>query len=91
MINGLIVPIMLFAKQNMQNRVTLKWQTLFRHQFNVTQQPVSLSIMTQSTCEEYKDDYTQKSAILPPLQNRTQKTTPGGMGASASQAQDTLY
>ena len=86
MINGLIAPIMLFAKQNMQNRVTLKWYTLFRHQFQVLP-----DISMSHTCEEYKDDYTQKSAILPPLQNRTQKTTPGGMGASASQAQDTLY
>ena len=82
MIDRLIAPIMLFAKQNMQNRVTLKWYQQFQ---------VLPDISMSHTCEEYKDDYTQKSAILPPLQNRTQKTTPGGMGASASQAQDTLY
>ena len=29
--------------------------------------------------------------ILPPLHNRTHKTAPGGMGASVSQDQETLY
>ena len=29
--------------------------------------------------------------ILPPLHNRTHKTALGGMGASVSQAQETLY
>ena len=39
----------------------------------------------------YNINYDVIRGILPPLHNRTHKTTLGGMGASVSQAHDTLY